>query len=76
MTPDDPQYPTLLERRALYQEQIAKTAQLLAENEQALTALTNVTTTLANTDVQGSSSPRDAIAALEKLASNAAKYAA
>jgi hypothetical protein len=67
---------TLERRRELRQTQRRKIAQLLAQNESALTALDRTTTALA--DVPIGKKPEDAdaaMAALEELADRAAKYA-
>jgi hypothetical protein len=67
---------TLERRRDLRQTQRRKIAQLLAQNESALTALDRTTTALA--DVPIGKKPEDAeaaMAALEELADRAAKYA-
>lgn len=67
---------TLQRRRDLRQTQRRKIAQLLAQNESALTALDRTTTALA--DVPIGKKPEDAeaaMAALEELADRAAKYA-
>jgi hypothetical protein len=67
---------TLERRRELRHTQRRKIAQLLAQNESALTALDRTTTALA--DVPIGKKPEDAdaaMAALEELADRAAKYA-
>jgi hypothetical protein len=67
---------TLEQRRELQTTQRRKIAQLLAQNEAALTALNRTTTALA--DVPIGKRPEDAeaaMAALEELADRAAKYA-
>ena len=67
---------TLARRRELRTTQRRKIAQLLAQNESALTALDRTTTALA--DVPMGKKPEDAdaaMAALEELADRAAKYA-
>lgn len=67
---------TLERRRELRTTQRRKIAQLLAQNESALTALDRTTTALA--DVPMGKKPEDAdaaMAALEELADRAAKYA-
>ena len=67
---------TLGRRRELRTTQRRKIAQLLAQNESALTALDRTTTALA--DVPMGKKPEDAdaaMAALEELADRAAKYA-
>ena len=67
---------TLQQRRELRTTQRRKIAQLLAQNESALTALNRTTTALA--DVPIGKRPEDAdaaMAALEELADRAAKYA-
>jgi hypothetical protein len=67
---------TLDRRRELRHTQRRKIAQLLAQNESALTALDRTTTALA--DVPIGKKPEDAdaaMAALEELADRAAKYA-
>jgi hypothetical protein len=67
---------TLEQRRELRTSQRRKIAQLLAQNESALTALNRTTTALA--DVPIGKRPEDAdaaMAALEELADRAAKYA-
>jgi hypothetical protein len=67
---------TLAQRRELRATQRRKIAQLLAQNESALTALDRTTTALA--DVPIGKRPEDAdaaMAALDELADRAAKYA-
>jgi hypothetical protein len=67
---------TLVRRRELRTDQRRRIAQLLAQNESALTALNRTTTALA--DVPIGKKPEDADAAmeaLEELADRAAKYA-
>jgi hypothetical protein len=67
---------TLERRRELRNDQRRRIAQLLAQNESALTALNRTTTALA--DVPIGKKPEDAdaaMAALEELADRAAKYA-
>ncbi len=67
---------TLERRRELRSNQRRRIAQLLAQNESALTALNRTTTALA--DVPIGKKPEDAdaaMAALEELADRAAKYA-
>jgi hypothetical protein len=67
---------TLERRRELRTSQRRKIAQLLAQNESAMTALDRTTTALA--DVPIGNKPEDAdaaMAALEELADRAAKYA-
>jgi hypothetical protein len=67
---------TLEQRRELRSSQRRKIAQLLAQNESALTALDRTTTALA--DVPIGKRPEDAdaaMAALDELADRAAKYA-
>jgi hypothetical protein len=67
---------TLAQRRELRASQRRKIAQLLAQNESALTALDRTTTALA--DVPIGKRPEDAdaaMAALDELADRAAKYA-
>ena len=67
---------TLEQRRELRMLQLRKIAQLLAQNESALTALNRTTTALA--DVPIGKRPEDAdaaMAALDELADRAAKYA-
>ena len=67
---------TLESRRQIGQSQRSKIAQLLAQNESALTALNRTTTALA--DVPIGKRPEDAetaMAALEQLASRAGDYA-
>jgi len=67
---------TLARRRELRSDQRRRIAQLLAQNESALTALDRTTTALA--DVPIGKKPEDAdtaMAALEELADRAAKYA-
>lgn len=70
------EHATLERRRELRTTQRRKIAQLLAQNESALTALDRTTTALA--DVPMGKKPEDAeaaMAALEELADRAAKYA-
>lgn len=76
MTDDNAERTTLLRRRALHTEQMAKADRLLVENEEAITALTNVSTALANTDTESGMATGDAIEALESLAKRSARYAA
>ncbi|MGB1108926.1 MAG: hypothetical protein ACPG4N_01140 [Gammaproteobacteria bacterium] len=76
ITDDNPERATLLRRRALHREQMAKAERLLVENEEAITALTNVTTELANTNTETALETSAAIEALEALAERTSRYAA
>ncbi|MAT06240.1 MAG: hypothetical protein CL424_14475 [Acidimicrobiaceae bacterium] len=67
---------TLEQRRELRLLQLRKIAQLLAQNESALTALNRTTTALANVPIGQRPEDADAaMAALDELADRAAKYA-
>lgn len=75
----DAERATLAERRTLLESQSEKIANLLAENESAMTALTNTAAALANVRMQAGHArldATDAMAELESLASRAGRYAA
>ncbi len=76
MSETDAERLTLLKRHALHTEQLAKAEQLLVENEEAMTSLTNVSTALANAHTEAPLENRNAIDALEALASRASRYSA
>ena len=71
--------PSLHKRRALLRQQSPKVDALLADNEAAMTALTNTATALTNLRVQSGHAQGDASTAMadpEALAARAGRYAA